>query len=292
MGFFDKFKKKKPQDHPAPAPSQSPAQPAEPQFFEESGGVSKAEAVRQFQGLHLAPDTPIGVAGGGNDYGGFAGPDALVVFFNGDNEHPMRIEKSEFMTVKDIVADTRFYMQAGKPDAALSCAIQGLHKKEMDWQLYELAATLFWRFRYIENANALFLAAWRCEDCPCKAHMLCQAAATFCIMRKPDEGLAYYMKALEEEPNNPEVFHDLGGFYWDNGDLEKAADYYFQALATDPCYFASYEELSNLFKQLGSTNWVQPFMASFQDKKSLPAEQLRAAQADMKKLLEGSHGSK
>ena len=288
MGFFDKFKNKKAQSSPQPAEPQF----AEPQFFEESGGVSKEEAIRQFQGLHLAPDTPISVVGGDCHYGGFSCPDALVVFFNGDEAHPMRIEKSAFMTVKAIVADIRFYMQAGKPVEAMSCAIQGLQKQEMDWELYELAAILFWRFRHIENANALFLAAYRCEDCPCKAHMLCQAAATFCIMRKPDEGLAYYMKALEKEPGNPETLHDLGGFYWDNGDLRKAAGYYFQALAADPCYFDSYEELSNLFKQVGGLDWKQPFMDCFQNKKPMAASQLKKAEADMERLLEGQHDGK
>ena len=53
-------------------------------------------------------------------------------------------------------------------------------------------------------------------------HVLCQAAATYCIMRKHDVGFGLYHKALQEEPESLEALHDLGGFHWDMGELDKA----------------------------------------------------------------------
>lgn len=129
------------------------------------------------------------------------------------------------------------------------------------------------------------MKAYQCTDCSQKAHVLCQAAATSCILRDPNMGFALYHKALEEEPDSLEALHDLGGFHWDMGELDQAAQYYFSILKKDASYYASYEELSNLFTQLGDAHWPKPFMTCFQQKKPLPADKLAKAEADMEALL-------
>jgi len=296
MGLFDSLKKKKepkPADVPAqPAPQKEPADtpPEEPKFYEESGGVTKAQAIELIQGLCLPPDrSPMGVAGGEHDYGIISCPAYVVIFFHQDKDHPMKIEKRAFMPLEGIMDDARYYWSQGDFGAAADCLLEGVERNQWadeHWELYAMAGEVLWKLREIPTANNLFLKAYQCKDCDQKAHVLCQAAATRCIMRDPNTGYALYHKALEEEPDSLEALHDLGGFHWDMGELDKAAEYYFSVLKKDPSYYASYEELSNLFKQLGDAAWPKPFMDCFTRKQALPAEKLTAAEKDMQALLE------
>ena len=261
----------------------------EPVFYEESGGVTRAQAVEIIQELVFSPaQSPMGVAGGENGYGIVSYPDFVLIFFNGDNEHPMQIKKREFMPLKGIMSDVNFYVSHGDFDSAADCVIEAIELNvgtNENWEIYCTAGEVFWRLRDMELAGDMFMEAYQCKDCNRKAHVLCQAAATYCIMQKPDVGFALYHKALQEEPDSLEARHDLGGFHWDMGELDKAAEYYFSVLKKDPTYYDSYEELSNLFGQLGNTVWPKPFMNCFQQKSALSPDRLAAAEADMKALL-------
>lgn len=294
MGIFDKLKGKKktvptPQaTHEQPVEKQENTIAEEPQFYEESGGVTKAEAVKILKELRLMPESPLGVSHGDIHYGAVSFPSYALIFFNGDEAHKMKIDKREFMTVKTILEDMAFYLDRQDVPSALDCAWEGIElnqKADENWQLYCLAGECMWHQREIELAHNLFMKAYQCTDCDQKAHVLCQAAATSCIMRDPNMGFALYHKALEEEPDSLEARHDLGGFHWDMGELEQAAQYYFSVLQKDPTYYASYEELSNLFTQLGNTVWPKPFMDCFKQKKALSLDKLTAAEADMQTLL-------
>lgn len=302
MGLFDKFKKAKnagtkpagggtaptpPQEEMADG--QGSGHNGESAFYDESGGVTRAQAIEMLQELPLAPDQPpMGVAGGAHGYGLTAYPGFILIFFNQDSQHLMKIEKRAFMPLKRIMEHVNFYASQGNFEAAADCVVEGLEQNQNadeNWGLYCVAGEIFWKLRQIELARNLFLKAYQCKDCGQKAHVLCQAAATCCILRDPNAGFSLYHKALEEEPESLEARHDLGGFHWDMGELDQAAQYYFAVLKKDPTYYASYEELSNLFKQLGNTVWSAPFMAAFTQKQPLPAEKLTAAEADMSALL-------
>lgn len=301
MGLFEKFKKpKKVETDSAPASASAPAAPAaplpgqsanappEPTFYEESGGVTKEQAIQLLQGAVFSPGQPMGVAGGAHDYGVIAYPGYAVIFFHQDKEHPMRIEKRAFMTREAILNDVAFYTSTGDFGAAADCVLEALEQNQgadEHWEVYCTAGEILWKLREIQSAHNLFLKAYQCKDCSQKAHVLCQAAATSCILRDPNMGYALYHKALEEEPESLEARHDLGGFHWDMGELDQAARYYFSVLKKDPGYFASYEELSNLFKQVGDSRWPKPFMDCFTKKSPMPQAQLAAAETDMMALL-------
>ncbi|MCI8360468.1 MAG: tetratricopeptide repeat protein [Clostridiales bacterium] len=261
----------------------------EPVFYEESGGVTKAQAIEIIQGLAFSPDqSPMGVAGGDNEYGIVSYPNFVLIFFNQDSEHPMQIKKRAFMPLTGIMADVHFYTAQGDFEAAAACIIEGIERNQNadeNWRVYCTAGEVFWRLREMELAGSMFMKAYQCKDCDQKAHVLCQAAATYCILQEPDAGFALYHKALEEEPGNLEALHDLGGFHWDMGELDQAAGYYFSVLKKEPAYYASYEELANLFDQLGNTVWPGPFMDCFQQKHPLQPSRLEAAEADMQALL-------
>lgn len=235
------------------------------------------------------PEFPMGVSGGNLDYGVFTVAGHAVIFFHGDDAHKMKIPKHEFMTVETILEDMAYYIEKNQPENVFTCAWEGIQANQnadKNWKLYALAGEALLRMREREHACNMLLKAYQCEDCDQKAHMLCEAAMASCLMQEPKAAYNMYMKALEEEPDSLEAHHDLGGLYWDLGELELAAQCYFTALKTDPTYYNSYEELSNLFAQLGDKVWPKPFMDCFKKKKPLAADQLAAAEADMQKLME------
>lgn len=260
----------------------------EPVFYEESGGVTKAEAIEMIQGLHFSPESSMGVVGEKHGYGITSYPSFALMFCNQDSEHPMQIFKREFMPLEGILQDVNFYASHGDYESAADCVIEGLEQNRdtnEHWELYCTAGEVFWRLRDMELAGNMFMQAYQCSDCNQKAHVLCQAAATYCIRQELNTGFALYHKALQEEPESLEARHDLGGFHWDMGELDKAAEYYFSVLKKDASYYDSYEELSNLFGQLGNTVWPKPFMDCFTQKHSLSRAELVAAEADMQKIL-------
>ena len=260
----------------------------EPVFYEESGGVTKARAIEIIRGLSFSPDSPMGVVGEDYGYGIASYPGFVLIFFNDDKDHPMQIAKRDFMPLKGIMQDVNFYIAQGDFDSAAACVIEAIEQNAdsgENWGIYCTAGEIFWRLRDMELAADMFMEAYQCRDCDQKAHVLCQAAATYCIMQRPDVGFALYHRALREEPESLEVLHDLGGFHWDMGELNDAAKYYFSVLKKDPTYYASYEELSNLFAQLGNTVWPEPFMDCFKQEHALSPDKLAAAEADMLTLL-------
>ena len=214
MSLFDKFKKsQKGERSPTPAsvPSSKsqavplPGQPEnvtqEPVFYEESGGVTKAQAIQLLQGAVFPPGQPIGVAGGDHDYGVVSYPGFAMIFFHQDKEHPMRLEKRAFMTREAILNDVTYYTSAGDFGAAAECVLEALEQNQgadEHWEVYCTAGEILWKLREIQSAHNLFLKAYQCKDCDQKAHVLCQAAATSCILRDPNRGYALYHKALEE----------------------------------------------------------------------------------------------
>ena len=302
MSLFDKFKKPKKNEVDstmanAPASiSQTDLHqehtedvPTEPVFYEKSGGVTKEQAIQLLQGAAFPPEQPMGVAGGEHGYGVISYPGFVMIFFDQDREHLMRIEKREFMTCEAILNDVSTYVSRGDFTAAADCVWEALEQNQgadEHWEIYCTAGEILWKLRDIQSAHNLFLKAYQCKDCEQKAHVLCQAAATSCILRDPNRGYALYHKALDEEPESLEVRHDLGGFHWDMGELDQAAEYYFSVLKKNPCYYASYEELSNLFGQLGDSDWSKSFMDCFTKQSPLSQDQLKAAEADMMVLLE------
>lgn len=101
MGILDKLKGKK--EEPAPQARQEPVDGGQEQkFYEESGGVTRVRAIELLQEIRLMPEQPLGVAGGEDHYGVVSLAGYVVIFFNGDKAHKMKVDKREFMTVKTI----------------------------------------------------------------------------------------------------------------------------------------------------------------------------------------------
>lgn len=287
MGLFNKSSKNK-----EPKPNNSKEEPA---LYEESGGVTKSQAIEIIKGLTISPaQSTLGVAGGKDNYGVALFPSFVLIFFNGDKDHPMKIENHLFMPLQGIINNTYFYASQGDFNAAAECISEGLElnqNKDENYNLYCTAGEILWKLREMELARNMFLKAYQCKDCDQKAHALCQAAAVSCILRDPNTGFALYHKALQEEPESLETLHDLGGFHWDMGELDKAAQYYFSVLKKDPAYYNSYEELANLFAQLGNTSWSKTFMNCFTQNQPLPSDKLNAAESDMTVLLSDKSSS-
>ena len=290
--FFDRFRKKKEENGGGGQEG--------PVLYEESGGVTKAQAAALIQGLAFSPaQSPMSVSGGEHDYALISYPGYILIFFHGDDSHLMKIPFREFMPLECIQGHAEFYASQGDFHAAAYCIKEGLEQnqdKEDNWGLHYMAGDIFSQLRrmspdpkeqkqYLILAYKSYLTSHQCTDCDHKAHVLCKAAAVASILRDPDLAFALYNRAMEEEPDNLEVPHDLGGFLWDMGELDKAAEHYFSVLNRDSSYFDTYEELSNLFRQLGDTTWPKPFMDCFTQKRPLPADQLAAAQRDMTALL-------
>ena len=302
MSLFDEFKNQKKNEGDS-AMANAPASrfqtdldqeqpeniPTESIFYEESGGVTREQAIQLLQGAAFPPEQPMGVSSGEYNYGVISYPGFVVIFFGQDKDHPMRIAKRVFMTCEDILNDVFTYVSKRDFAAAADCVWEALEQNQggdEHWEIYCTAGEVLWKLRDIQSAHNLFLKAYQCRDCKQKAHVLCQAAATSCILRDPNKGYALYRKALDEEPESLEVLHDLGGFHWDMGELGRAAEYYFSVLKKNPCYYASYEELANLFGQFGELNWSESFMDFFTKRSPLSQEQLKAAEVDMMVLLE------
>ena len=181
MGLFDKFKKtKKSEVSPVPASVSTPTTQAaplpvqpedtsrEPVFYEESGGVTKAQAIQLLQGAAFPPGQPIGAAGGEHDYGVISYPGFAVIFFHQDKEHPMRLEKRDFMTREAILSDVTFYTSVGDFRAAADCVMEALEQNQgadEHWEVYCVAGEILWKLREIQTAHTLFLKAYQCKDC-------------------------------------------------------------------------------------------------------------------------------
>lgn len=169
MGLFDKFKKtKKSEVSPVPASVSTPTTQAaplpvqpedtsrEPVFYEESGGVTKAQAIQLLQGAAFPPGQPIGAAGGEHDYGVISYPGFAVIFFHQDKEHPMRLEKRDFMTREAILSDVTFYTSVGDFRAAADCVMEALEQNQgadEHWEVYCVAGEILWKLREIQTAH-------------------------------------------------------------------------------------------------------------------------------------------
>lgn len=281
MRLFNKHNKNK--------EPKSGSKETEPALYKESGGVTKSQAIEIIKGLTISPaQSTIGVAGGEHNYGAALFPSFILIFFNGDEKHPMKIEIHLFMPLRGIIDNACFYASTGDFNAAAECISEGLElnrNKDENYILYCTAGEILWKLREMELAKNMFLKAYQCSDCNQKAHVLCQAAAVCCILRDPNTGYALYHKALREEPESLEVLHDLGGFHWDMGELDKAAEYYFSVLKKDSAYYSSYEELANLFAELGNPSLSKEFMTCFTQNQPMPCDRLKSAETDMAKLL-------
>ena len=89
----------------------------EPVFYEESGGVTRGE----------------------HSYGIVSYPGFVLIFFDGDNEHPMQIKKREFMPLKGIMSDVNFYVSHGDFESAADCVIEALELNagtDENWEIY------------------------------------------------------------------------------------------------------------------------------------------------------------
>ena len=104
--FFDRFRKKK--DENGGGGQEGPV------LYEESGGVTKAQAAALIQGLAFSPaQSPMSVSGGEHDYALISYPGYILIFFHGDDSHLMKIPFREFMPLECIKDHAEFYASQG-----------------------------------------------------------------------------------------------------------------------------------------------------------------------------------
>ena len=75
-----------------------------------------------------------------------------------------------------------------------------------------------------------------------------------------EQALTYYSKALSLGLHDPAVYNDIGNLYEQLGTGDRAADYYREAIRTDPNYLPSYTNLGYFYIERGETAKAGPYL--------------------------------
>ncbi|WP_298324908.1 tetratricopeptide repeat protein [uncultured Dokdonia sp.] len=97
-----------------------------------------------------------------------------------------------------------------------------------------------------ENEKALAAMADARKENPDDILLLRSEADIYLKMKKMDKYQEVIAKVLEKDPNNPELLYNLGVSSDQQGNKEKAKEYYMKAVELDPTYAAAYNNIAVL----------------------------------------------
>ncbi|WP_339844586.1 tetratricopeptide repeat protein [uncultured Dokdonia sp.] len=97
-----------------------------------------------------------------------------------------------------------------------------------------------------ENEKALAAMADARKENPDDILLLRSEADIYLKMKKMDKYQEVIAKVLEKDPNNPELLYNLGVSTDQQGNKEKAKEYYMKAVELDPTYAAAYNNIAVL----------------------------------------------
>ena len=97
-----------------------------------------------------------------------------------------------------------------------------------------------------ENEKALAAMADARKENPDDILLLRSEADIYLKMKRMDKYQEVIAKVLEKDPNNPELLYNLGVSSDQQGNKEKAKEYYMKAVKLDPTYAAAYNNIAVL----------------------------------------------
>ncbi|WP_405224853.1 tetratricopeptide repeat protein [Dokdonia sp. Asnod1-B02] len=97
-----------------------------------------------------------------------------------------------------------------------------------------------------ENEKALAAMADARKENPDDILLLRSEADIYLKMKRMDKYQEVIAKVLEKDPNNPELLYNLGVSSDQQGNKEKAKEYYMKAVELDPTYAAAYNNIAVL----------------------------------------------
>ena len=78
-----------------------------------------------------------------------------------------------------------------------------------------------------------------------------------------DSAIVQYLSAIKQNPNVPNLYHNLANAYIAKGDLKSAEENYQKAIAIDPHFFFSWQSLANLYQQAGQKEKLQNLIEKY-----------------------------
>lgn len=225
----------------------------------------------------IQPETPLGVVMDKHEFSIISKSNFIAVSV--DNDDFIEIPKYEFMNSEELCKDTEFYVQnqdIESAQACIECALRvddQVEEENKNWKVYFYAGFIALRQRIFDASINLIK---RSIDLGCPELRKCYdyMAIASSILGRTEDAFDYYQMAIDETPLDPEVWHNIAGFYWDNNNLYKAVQSYIKALECNISYMPSYEELVNLTAQLNNQSISNIFKVCYSNNKNITIEQL------------------
>ena len=145
-------------------------------------------------------------------------------------EYAIAIDKRRFTVYNDLAA-TQEYM--GKPAEAVATLLRARDYADNRSTLYRLVATIYMRAENIDLAMAYFRKA--VEENPDDAYALASLALAYATGDSVNVAMPYLRKALRLAPDSAEVLFSAALLYEGIENVEAARDYYERVLETDGC---------------------------------------------------------
>lgn len=142
------------------------------------------------------------------------------------------------------------------PTAPVPQVMESIERAKREPQNYEAqmtAADLYYQIQRWEDAALFYEAAVKLR--PAENEPIIKLGNTYFDLERYTDAEKLYLKALEKEPNNLNVRTDLGltFFLREPRDVDRAIREYNQALAVDPSYEITLQNLALAFKEKGDT---------------------------------------
>lgn len=203
--------------------------------------------------LSFTPEEPLGIVEDNHVYSIISKANFVAIAV--DEGEFLEIPKYEFMNSEQLCTDTEFYMENQDFDSAQACIECALRvdaeSPNKNWKVYYYAGVIALKQKiYDASINLIeYSIKW---GCPHLRNCFDYMAIAASILGRTNDAYQYYQSAIEQTPSDPQVWHNIGGFYWDNHYLKEAVQAYVKALECNISYFPTYEELSSLSEQLGN----------------------------------------
>ena len=198
------------------------------------------------------PEKPMGIVEE-HSYSIISKPSFVAIAIDGGDFE--EISKTEFMDTEQLCNDTQYYMNEQDFDSAMECiecalAVDGPQAEEnKNWKVYYLAGIVALK-QQIYDASVNLINRSLQLGCPENRKCYDVMAISSSILGRTNDAFNYYKLAIEQTPDDPEVWHNIGGFYWDNELFGDAVYSYTKALEKNIEYTPTYEELMNLSSEL------------------------------------------
>lgn len=207
------------------------------------------------------PEKPMGIVEE-YEYSIISKPSFVAIAIDGGEFE--EIPKNEFMNTEQLCEDAQYYMEKQDFDGAqecIECALKADGEQEEEnknWKVYYLAGTIALK-QQIYDASINLINRSLELGCPEVRRCLDVMAISSSILGRVNDAFGYYKMAIEQTPEDPEAWHNIGGFYWDNTLLGDAVYAYTKALEKNMNYVPTYEELMNLSKEMGNEELSQAY---------------------------------